>query len=96
MTGVQTCALPIYLVRVLNDTPRANRIYVRLLADAPGAVVNGEAMGSLPPSVQAIYTENRAGNSTPLRQAVLGAWNRRLDVTIRGSREVSFSVDSGR
>lgn len=84
------------LVRVLNDTPRSNRVYVRLLADAPGAVVNGEAMGSLPPSVQSIYTENRAGNSTTLRQAVLGSWHRRLDVTVRGSREVSFSVDTGR
>ncbi|MEX2273489.1 MAG: SpoIVB peptidase S55 domain-containing protein [Vicinamibacterales bacterium] len=84
------------LVRVLNETPRSNRIYVRLLANAPGAIVNGEAMGSLPPSVQSIYTENQAGNATTLRQAVLGAWDRRLDVTVRGSREVSFSVDSVR
>lgn len=84
------------LVRVLNDTPRSNRVYVRLLADVPGAVVNGEAMGSLPPSVQSIYTENRAGNATSIRQAVLGAWDRRLDITVRGSREVSFSVDPGR
>ena len=84
------------LVRVLNDTPRSNRVYVRLLADAPGAIVNVEAMGSLPPSVQSIYTENRAGNATSIRQAVLGAWDRRLDITVRGSREVSFSVDPGR
>lgn len=84
------------LVRALNKTPRANRIYVRLLADLPGAVVNGEAMGSLPPSVQSVFTDNRAGNSSILRQAVLGAWDRRLDVTVRGSRELSFSVDTGR
>lgn len=84
------------LVRVLNRTPRANRIYVRLLADLPGAVVNGEAMGSLPPSVQSVFTENRAGNSSVLRQAVLGAWDRRLDVSVRGSRELSFIVDTGR
>jgi len=84
------------LVRVLNRTPRANRIYVRLLADLPGAVVNGEAMGSLPPSVQSVFTENRAGNSSVLRQAVLGAWDRRLDVSVRGSRELSFLVDTGR
>ena len=84
------------LVRVLNKTPRSNRIYVRLLADAPGAVVNGEAMGSLPPSVQSIFTENRAGNSSALRQAVLGAWDRRLDVSVRGSRELSFMVDASR
>lgn len=84
------------LVRVLNKTPRANRIYVRLVADAPGAVVNGEAMGSLPPSVQSIFTENRAANSSALRQAVLGAWDHRLDVSVHGSRELSFTIDSGR
>ena len=65
-------------------------------SDAPGAVVNGEAMGNLPPSMQAIYTENRAGNATALRQAVLGSWDRRLDVTVRGSREISFSIDPNR
>jgi hypothetical protein len=84
------------LVRVLNKTPRANRIYVRLVADAPGAVVNGEAMGSLPPSVQSIFTDNRAANSSALRQAVLGAWDRRLDVSVRGSRELAFTVDASR
>lgn len=84
------------LVRVLNRTPRSNRIYVRLIADAPGAVVNGEAMGSLPPSVQSVFTENRAANSSALRQAVLGAWDRRLDVSVRGSRELSFTIEPGR
>lgn len=84
------------LVGALNRTPRANRIYVRLVAEAPGAVVNGEAMGNLPPSMQAIYTENRAANATALREAVLGSWDRRMDVTIRGSREISFSIDPNR
>jgi hypothetical protein len=84
------------LVRVLNKTPRANRIYVRLVADAAGAVVNGEAMGSLPPSVQSIFTENRAANSSTMRQAVLGAWDHRLDVSVRGSRELSFTIDASR
>jgi hypothetical protein len=58
--------------------------------------VNGESMGSLPPSVQTIFTDNRAGNTTALRQAVLGSWDRRLDVSVRGSRELSFSVDTSR
>jgi hypothetical protein len=93
---VETPATIADLVRVLNKTPRANRIYVRLVADAPGAVVNGEAMGSLPPSVQSILTENRAGNSSVLRQAVLGAWDRRLNVSVRGSRELAFTVDAAR
>ena len=36
------------LMRVLNETRRNNRIYVRLLTGTPGAVVNGEAMTALP------------------------------------------------
>jgi hypothetical protein len=84
------------LVRALNRTPRANRIYVRLIAAGAGAIVNGEAMGSLPPSVQAVFTDNRAGNATALDQAVLGSWDRRLDVTIQGARELTFSLDPSR
>jgi hypothetical protein len=93
---VETPATIADLVRVLNKTPRANRVYVRLVADATGAVVNGEAMGSLPPSVQSVYMENRAGSSASLRQAVFGAWDRRLDVSVRGSRELSFALDISR
>ena len=32
------------MIRVLNETRRNNRIYVRLLTGTPGAVVNGEAL----------------------------------------------------
>lgn len=84
------------LVRALNKTPRSNRLYVRLVSDAPGALVHGEALHTLPPSIQTVLTENRAGGATPLRQTVLGAWERRLDVSVRGSREIAISVDSGR
>ena len=42
------------MIRVLNDTHRSNRIYVRLLTGTPGAVVNGEALTALPPSVLAV------------------------------------------
>jgi len=84
------------LVRALNRTPRSNRLYVRLLADLPGAVVKGEALNTLPPSVQSVLTDSRAGEAMPLRQTVLGASERRLDVSVRGSRELTFSIESGR
>ena len=35
------------LLRLLNDTRRNNRVYVRLLSGTPGAVVNGEAHGGV-------------------------------------------------
>ena len=43
------------LMRLLNDTRRNNRIYVRLLTGTPGAVVKGEAMTALPPSVLSVH-----------------------------------------
>ena len=42
------------MIRVLNDTRRNNRIYIRLLNGTPGAVVNGEALTALPPSVLSV------------------------------------------
>ena len=36
------------MLKLLNDTRRNNRIYVRLMTGTPGAVVNGEAMAALP------------------------------------------------
>ncbi|MBA2258498.1 MAG: hypothetical protein H0W18_06355, partial [Acidobacteria bacterium] len=56
------------MIRVLNTTRRNNRIYIRLLTGAPGAVVNGEAMAALPPSVFAVLEADRNGGSfSPIR-----------------------------
>ena len=47
------------MIRVLNDTRRNNRIYIRLLNGKPGAVVNGEALTALPPSVLSVLEERQ-------------------------------------
>ena len=63
------------MISVLNETRRNNRIYVRLLTGTPGAVVNGEAMTALPPSVLSVLEGDRSGGSfTPIRSAALGEW----------------------
>ena len=63
------------LMRLLNDTRRNNRIYVRLLTGTPGAVVKGEAMTALPPSVLSIMESERNGGSfSPIRSATVGEW----------------------
>ena len=51
------------MIKLLNNTRRNNRIYVRLLTGAPGAVVNGEAMTALPPSVLSVLEGDRNGGS---------------------------------
>jgi hypothetical protein len=83
------------MIRVLNTTRRNNRIYVRLLAGAPGAVVNGEAMAALPPSVLAVLEADRNGGSfSPIRSATLGEYEIPMDVAVSGSRTLTIDVES--
>jgi len=84
------------LVRLLNDTRRNNRVYVRLLSGTPGAVVNGEAMAALPPSVLSVLESDRNGGSfTPMRSATVGEWELPMDSAVSGSRLLTIEVDSG-
>jgi hypothetical protein len=82
------------MLRLLNDTRRNNRIYVRLLTGTPGAVVNGEAMTALPPSVLAVLESDRNGGSfTPIRSATLGEWQIPMDSAVTGSRVLTIAVE---
>jgi hypothetical protein len=85
------------LMRLLNDTRRNNRIYVRLLTGTPGAVVKGEAMTALPPSVLSVLESDRNGGSfSPIRSATIGQWELVMDSAISGSRLLTIDVDGGR
>jgi hypothetical protein len=83
------------IIRVLNNTRRNNRIYVRLLTGAPGAVVNGEAMTALPPSVLAVLEgDSNGGSFTPIRSAAVGEWELTMDSAVAGSRVLSIEVEA--
>ena len=47
------------LIRTFNRARRNNRLYVRLTSSDSGAVVNGEPMAGLPPSVLAVIEADR-------------------------------------
>jgi hypothetical protein len=83
------------LIRVLNDTRRNNRIYVRLLSGTPGAVVNGETLPALPPSVLAVLEGDRSGGSfTPIRSAAVGEWEIPMNSAVTGSRLLAIEVET--
>jgi hypothetical protein len=83
------------MIKTLNETRRNNRIYVRLLTGTPGAVVNGEAMTSLPPSVLSVLEGDRSGGSfTPIRSAALGEWELSMDSAISGTRALTIDLDN--
>jgi hypothetical protein len=84
------------MVRLLNDTRRNNRVYIRLLTGRPGAVVNGEAMTALPPSVLGVFESDRNGGSfTPIRSATVGEWELPMDSAVTGSRLLTIDVEGG-
>jgi hypothetical protein len=84
------------MIRVLNDTRRNNRIYIRLLNGKPGAVVNGEALTALPPSVLSVLeSDSNGGSFMPIRSSAVGEWELLMDSAVTGSRVLAIEVDAG-
>jgi hypothetical protein len=81
------------MVRLLNRSRRGNVIYVKLLGGEPGAVVKGEPLTALPPSVLGILEADRSGGSfNPLANATLGEWQLATEQDVAGSKTLSFTV----
>jgi len=90
---LQTRGLP-QMIQVLNNARKNNRLYVRLLGRDGGAVVKGESLSSLPPSVMAVLESDRNGGSfRPLQNAVLGEWDIATDLAVTGSRTLTLTVE---
>jgi hypothetical protein len=90
---LQARGLP-QMIRVLNNARKNNRLYVRLLGRDGGAVVKGESLSSLPPSVMAILESDRNGGSfRPLQNAVLGEWELPTEHALNGSRTLSLTIE---
>ena len=90
---LQTRDLP-QMMRVLNNARKNNRLYVRLLGRDQGAVVKGESLSALPPSVMGVLESDRNGGSfRPLQNAVLGEWEVATDHAITGTRTLALPID---
>jgi hypothetical protein len=82
------------LMRAFNRSRRNNRIYVRLTSSDSGAIVNGEPMAGLPPSVLAVMESDRnSGTVGSLRSMTRGEWELALDVAVTGFRQLTLSLD---
>ena len=83
------------IVRTLNRSRRGNTIYVKLLGSEPGAVVKGEPLTALPPSVLGVLGVDRSnGSFNPLTNATLGEWQLATDHAVSGSKTLSITVSS--
>jgi hypothetical protein len=82
------------VMRAFNRSRRNNRIYVRLTSSDSGAIVNGEPMAGLPPSVLAVMESDRnSGTVGSLRTMTRGEWELALDVAVTGFRQLTLSLD---
>lgn len=82
------------LVAGLNRIRRNNRLYVRLLASAPGTVIAGRAQPALPGSTRSVLDTDKSLGPTTISRAFIGAWEDRLDRVVRGSREIALTLSS--
>src|SRR5262245_3969341 len=81
------------MMRVLNDARKNNRLYVRLVTRDGGAVVRGESLAALPPSVLSVLEADRdGGNFRPLQSALLGEWEIPTDYAVTGSRTLTIPL----
>jgi hypothetical protein len=66
---------------------------VKLLASGPGAVVNGELLSSLPPSVLAVIEADRStGGASTVGSATIGEWEIPIEYAVSGSRTLTIPV----
>jgi hypothetical protein len=82
------------MIRTFNKSRRSNRLYVRLSASDEGAIVNGESLSALPPSVLAVLEADRnSGTFSPLRSAIRGEWEVPVELAVTGSRQLTITID---
>jgi len=82
------------LVRAINDLKKNDRIYIRLFRKEPGAVVAGEGMPLLPPSMLEIYrSERTSGASRPLEHVIyLETELDETDLVLEGAKTIHLVV----
>jgi hypothetical protein len=83
------------MIRTLNSQRKNNRLYVRLLRPDAGAVVDGEPLSALPPSILAVFDGDRSGGDMiSLDRAAVGDWELQTDHAVTGSRLLTINVES--
>jgi len=81
------------LIRAINALRRNNHIYARLVRPEDGAIVGGEYLQSLPPSVLSVLGgSDEAGNVIPLRTAAVWDFDLPTDYAVTGARVLNLTV----
>jgi len=69
---------------------------VKLMSSESGAVVSGEMLSSLPPSVLGVLEgERNGGNFNPLHSATLGEWTLVTEDAVTGLKTLTITISAG-
>ncbi|MGH9462814.1 MAG: hypothetical protein ACRD1X_16480, partial [Vicinamibacteria bacterium] len=82
------------LIRALNSLRKNNRLYVKLMRpDREGAIVAGEYLSSLPPSVMNVLQADRSSASyIPISTSTLWEYELVTDYSVSGARQLEITV----
>lgn len=80
------------LVRAINSLRRNNHVYSRLMRSDEGAIVSGEYLQSLPPSVLSVLGPGEPG-VVPLRTASVWDFDLPTEYSVSGSRLINLTVE---
>jgi hypothetical protein len=82
------------LLRAINGLRHNHHVYARLLRPDEGAIVGGEYLQSLPPSVMAVLGgSEQGGQVVPIRTAAVWESELATDYAVTGSRLLSLAVE---
>jgi hypothetical protein len=82
------------LIKFINNLRKNDRLYVRFFRQEPGAVVRGEGLPGLPPSVLSILkSERKVGAITPIHTSTLMEYELPTsDYMITGAKVVKLTI----
>ncbi len=81
------------MIKSLNKSRRNDTLYVKLLGSDAGAVISGETLSALPPSVLGVLEGDRNGGTfNPLHNATLGEWEVATGHAVSGSKTLTLTV----
>jgi hypothetical protein len=81
------------LVRAINGLRRNNHVYARLVRPEEGAIVSGEYLQSLPPSIMQVLGANEQGGQvTRIRTSAVWDFDLPTDYVFTGSRLLDVTV----
>ncbi len=83
------------VIRELNELRKTDRLYVKVFSTNPGAVIDGEELPSLPPSMMAMLNTGRSSdsNTSGTRLSPVSEFELRpSDLVIQGQRSLRLTV----